>query len=192
MAREKIHCFRCGDCPDCFIYREAVPKKVPGAILQPGGRYCQGGKKTRVFKRRDPKVYQPSWCPKLKSPSEYRVYAYKDPDTWFFHYMKKSQGLRDLPRGSEFAVRASGYIDMSTRNFWEEVRFKSASSILGISVYSGEVIEIDDGLRPYFFHVKNGEVEILTYFQYEKARENKYVERSNTSDSPTDSNEEGG
>lgn len=53
MAREKILRFCCRDCPDCFTYEESVPKKVPGAFLKFGGRYCRGGKKTREFKRRD-------------------------------------------------------------------------------------------------------------------------------------------
>lgn len=192
MAREKIHRFRCGDCPDCFIYREAVPKKVPGAILQSGGRYCQGGKKTRVFKRRDPKVYPPSWCPKLKRPAEFRIYAYKDSDTWFRHFILQTNGLTDLPNGPEYAVRVEGNTNLSARNVWEDAKHKSISDILDLSVQNGEVIEIDDGLRPYFFHVKDGEVKVLTCFQRRKARENKYVERSNTSDSPTDSNEGGG
>lgn len=192
MAREKIYRFCCSECPDCFIFSEAIPKKVPGAILKFGGRYCQGGKKTRAFKRCDPKVYPPSWCPKLKKPAEYRVYAYKDPDTRLLHHILQANGLNDLPRGSEFAVRIEGNTDLTARNIWEEAKYKSLSKILGISAYDREVIEIDDGLRPYFFYVKNSEVKILVGFQGDKARENKYVERSNTSNKPTDSNEGGG
>ena len=58
MAREKIPRFYCRDCPYCFTYGESVPKKVPGAFLKFGGRYCRGGKKTREFNYRDPKVYR--------------------------------------------------------------------------------------------------------------------------------------
>ena len=179
MAREKISRFCCRDCPDCFTYGESVPKKVPGAFLKFGMRYCRGGKKTREFKRRDPKVYPPSWCPKLKSPAEYRVYAYKDTDAWYIHHMMRLHGLSDKPRGNEFAVRVEGFTTLSARDFWEEVEFKYASEILGIPVHGDEVIEIDDGLRPCFFHVvKDWDVEVLTYFQRDEARENQYEERT--------------
>lgn len=143
-----------------------------------GERYCRGGKKTREFKRRDPKVYPPSWCPKLKSPAEYRIYTYKDADAWYLHRLLRAQGLLHTPRGDEFAVRADGHTALSARDFWKEVKFKSASAVLGVPIYNDEVIEIDDGLRPCFFHVEDGEVKVLSYFQSDKARKNQYVERS--------------
>lgn len=178
MAREKIYRFPCSECPDCFTYREAVPKKVPGAFLQFGERYCRGGKRIRGFKPRDPKVYPPSWCPKLKNPAEYRIYTYKDADTWYLHYLLKTQGLLDTPCGHEFAVRVDGHTALTARDFWNGVEFKSASEVLGTPVHDGEVVEIDDGLRPRCFHVEDGEVKVLSYFQCDKARGNQYVERT--------------
>lgn len=178
MAREKIGRFKCSECPDCFTYGETVPQKIPGAFLKFGGKYCRGGKRTREFKRRDPKVYPPSWCPKLKNPAEYRVYAYKDTNTWYLHHLLQAQGLLDVPCGHEFAIRVEGHTTLSARDFWEEVEFKPASEALGIPVHSNEVIEIDDGLRPRFFHVKDWEVKVLSYFQCDVARRNKYVERT--------------
>ena len=174
MAREKIRRFCCRDCPDCFTYGETVPQKVPGAFLKFGGRYCRGGKKTREFKPRDPKVYPPSWCPKLKSPAEYRVYAYKDTDAWYKHVLLRSIGLLNRPYGFEFAVRTEGHTTLSASGFWAEVRYKSAAEVLGVSVHSDEVIEIDDGLRPSFFLVENGKVIVLTSFQRDKALMNKF------------------
>lgn len=178
MAREKIHRFQCSDCSDCFTYGETIPKKVPGAFLKFGGRYCCGGKRTREFKRRDPKVYPPSWCPKLKNPAEYRVYAYKDADTWYLHHMLRAQGLLDTPSGYEFAVRVDGHTALSAYDFWKEVEFKSASEVLGVPIHNNEVIEIDDGLKTRFFYVEDGEVKVLSYFQSDKARKNQYVERT--------------
>lgn len=178
MARKKIRRFCCRDCPDCFTYGESVPKKVRGALLKSGGRYCRGGNKTREFKRSDPKVYPPSWCPKLKSPAEFRVYAYKDTDAWYIHHKMRLQGLLGTPCGFEFAVRAKGHTALSAHSFWAEVKHKSASEVLGVTVHSGEVIEIDDGLRPCFFHAEDGEVKVLTYFQRDKALANKYEEQA--------------
>ena len=179
MAREKIRRFCCRDCPDCFTYEESAPKEIPGAFFKSGGRYCRGGKKTREFKRREPKVYPPSWCPKLKSPAEYRVYAYKDTDAWYKHDLLRSMGLLDRPRGPEFAVRTEGHTTLSARDFWKEVEYKYASEVLGVPVHGDEVIEIDDGLRPCFFHVvKDWDVQVLNSFQRDKARENQYAERT--------------
>lgn len=178
MAREKIPRFRCSECSDCFTYVESVSKKVPGAFLKPGRRYCRGGKKVKEFKRCDPKVYPPSWCPKLKNPAEYRIYAYKDTESWSLHHLLRTQGLGDAPCGYEFAVREGGHTTLSAHDFWKEVEFKSASEVLGIPVYSTEVIEIDDGLRPRFFHVDDGKVKVLSFSQSDKARGNQYVERA--------------
>lgn len=178
MAREKLRRFKCGDCPDCFIYGEMIPKKVPGAFLKFGGRYCRGGKKIREFKRSDPKVYPPSWCPRRKCPAEYRVYAYKDADAWYLHRLLRAQGLLNTPSGHEFAVRTEGHTALSACDFWKEVKFKSASEILGVSIHNDEVIEIDDGLQSHFFHVEDGEVRVLFHFRCGKARENQYVEQA--------------
>lgn len=179
MARKKICRFCCRDCPDCFTYGESVPKRVPGAFLKFGGRYCRGGKKTREFKCRDPKVYPPSWCPKLKNPAEYRIYAYKNTDASYIHHMMRLHGLSDKPCGPEFAVRTEGYTTLSARDFWKEVEFKFASEVLGVPVHCDEVIESDDGLRPIFFHVvTNLDVKVLTDFQRDKARENQYKEQA--------------
>lgn len=93
--------------------------------------------------------------------------------------MARLQGLSDKPRGPEFAVRTEGHTPLSASDFWKEVESKYASEVLGVPVYGDEVIEIDDGLRSRFFHVtENKDVEVLTYFQHEKARENRYVERT--------------
>lgn len=178
MAREEIYRFRCSDCPNCFTYRESIPKKISGAFLEFGKRYCQGGKKTRGFKPRDPKIYPPSWCPKLKCPVEYRIYAYKDVNAWYLHRLLQAKGLLNTPNGHEFAVRSDGHTALSARNFWKEVKFKSASEVLGVPIYDDEVIEIDDGLRPCFFHMEDGTVKVLLRFQSDKARENQYVEQT--------------
>lgn len=178
MAREKICRFRCSDCADCFIYEETDLKKVSGAVLKFGERYCRGGQRIRKFKRGDPKVYPPSWCPKLISPAQYRVYAYQNADAWYLHRLLRAQGLLNTPRGHEFAVRTDGQTTLSARDFWKEVEFKSASEVLGIPIHDDEVIEIDDGLRPCFFHVEDGAVKVLFCFQSDKARKNQYVERT--------------
>jgi hypothetical protein len=126
----------------------------------------------------NPVIYPPSWCPKLKCPVEYRIYAYKDVNAWYLHRLLQAKGLLNTPNGHEFAVRSDGHTALSARNFWKEVKFKSASEVLGVPIYDDEVIEIDDGLRPCFFHMEDGTVKVLLRFQSDKARENQYVEQT--------------
>ena len=50
---------------------------------------------------------------------------------------------------------------------------KLVDDILGFPVSNNEVIEIDDGLKPYFFVVHEYGVELLAYFDWDCARKNK-------------------
>lgn len=64
-------------------------------------------------------------------------------------------------------------------NICAEKMNAAASEVLGVPVHGDEVIEIDDGLRPRFFHVvEDWDVKVLTHFQRDKARENHYEERT--------------
>ena len=57
--------------------------------------------------------------------------------------------------------------------------------ILGFNVWTNEVIEIDDGLIPYYFYVCEHGVEVLAYFDRDKALKNKLV-RPDLDESGTD------
>ena len=85
MAKNLIYKPRCSSCPYYGVHRELAAKTVKGVFLPSGCRYCSGGKKIRVFKRSDPKVYIPSWCPRHKSPAEIRVYCLKDINAWYLN-----------------------------------------------------------------------------------------------------------
>lgn len=174
MPTKKITRFRCAECPFRFTYREAVPKKVPGAFLKSGGVYCKGGKKVRGFKKKDPKVYPPSWCPRQKSPVEYSIYTYKDSNAWLLYHLLQADGAAYSPCGFEFALRTEGQIDFSAGAFQDEIERRSPSDVLGVPECCGEVIEIDDGLKPYFFHVTEMCVKPLYSFNKDAARENQY------------------
>ena len=72
------------------IHSEPVPRKVNGAFLQMGSRYCTRGEKIRVFKRSAPKVYVPSWCPRRKEPD--RIYVMNK----FFDWKRRLCGASNL------------------------------------------------------------------------------------------------
>ena len=45
---------------------ESLPIKKKGVTMHLGECFCVAGKRARKFKRSDPKIYVPDWCPKRK------------------------------------------------------------------------------------------------------------------------------
>lgn len=78
------------------------------------------------------------------------------------------------PSGFEYAPRVKGTIDMEPAAFQKALKAQSLSKIIGITVHADDVIEIDDGLRPCFFHIIDKKVEVLLRFNKEAALKNLY------------------
>ena len=185
MAKPLIHKPRCSNCEYYGVHSESAPKKVAGAFLRVGCRYCSGGKRVRVFKPSDPKVYIPSWCPRHKAPAEMRVYCYKDTDAWYINFLFKQDGTPRSPSGYEYAVRHECRTELTAKGFYELSEQQMISDILGFNVRINEVIEIDDGLKPYYFFIHEYGIEVLTYFDRDRARKNK-LDRPDLEDPDTD------
>lgn len=75
----------CSDCPHNLQYMESLPIKKKGVTMHLGECFCVAGKRARKFKRSDPKTYVPSWCPRLKTPCELRIYGFKNQREWRMH-----------------------------------------------------------------------------------------------------------
>lgn len=185
MAKNLIYKPRCSSCPYYGVHRELAAKTVKGVFLPSGCRYCSGGKKIRVFKRSDPKVYIPSWCPRHKSPAEIRVYCLKDINAWYLNSLFERDNHRCSPSGYEYAVRHECVTELTAKSFYESTQQNLIHDILGFDVQTNEVIEIDDGLRPYFFCVREFGVEIVAYFDRDMARKNK-LDRPDLEEPDTD------
>ena len=63
--------------------------------------------------------------------------------------------------------------ELTAKGFYELTEQKLISDILGFPVRTNEVIEIDDGLKPYWFFVHEYGIELLAYFARDSARKNK-------------------
>lgn len=74
MGVKGIQRFRCSRCPHRLTYLKGEPRQEGYIVLQFGQQYCTAGKKYRMFKKKDPKIYPPNWCPKLKKPCEFPIY----------------------------------------------------------------------------------------------------------------------
>lgn len=70
-------------------------------------------------------------------------------------------------------MRYEGSVAMTARDFFEQAQAQPIADILGFQVKIGEVIEIDDGLVPYYFHVCEYGIDVFTYFDRDRARKNK-------------------
>ena len=171
MAANPIQKPRCSTCTHRFTYLESISRREGGVNLQFGREYCKGGKKYRAFKKTDPKTYPPDWCPKRKSPCEFRIYTFKDTDAWYLHYMVNKDAI---PSGYQCAVRLSGTVELSPASFYSMLENKTASELLGVEVKSGEIVEIDDGLKPCCFYMKFGDSKYLPQWDVARARENQY------------------
>ena len=172
--REALRKPVCSSCPHNLHYSDAVPKRAMGVMLHMGERFCTGGKKPRRFKRVDPKVFVPSWCPKRKTPCELRVYTFKNVSEWWLHIMlERDLGCCLTPDGVRYALVWESTTELSPRAFWDRLESESYQDILDVSLEPYSVVEIDDGLKPAFFYYVDGGFTLLYSFNTEAARKNK-------------------
>lgn len=171
MKQIKVLRPRCLDCDFRIMMFDGNAKCAEGMEQALGKQFCSYGKKHREFRKSDPKVYPPSWCPRLKKPSVFRVYDFKDTESWLMHRMLKNDSV---PPSYRCAVRTIGTTNLTPRDFYREALKTDVSTVLGIEVHSGEIIEIDDGMVPYCFYYSHRTIEVLAHWFPEKARSNIY------------------
>jgi len=56
----------CIGCLHKITHESPIPMKKMGVMMHMGEKFCIGGKRARRFKRSDPKLYAPDWCPSSK------------------------------------------------------------------------------------------------------------------------------
>lgn len=153
MLEVKVRQPKCTFCPYYHRHAEAYGKKLKGVYLRPTSRYCTGGKRPKVFKTRDPKERIPAWCPRRLSPCIVRVYHYKNPETVFLQNLLHPSGSVPIISATNYAVCYETRVDITAAEFQKEISILNLSERLGFSLHHDEVLELDDGLHPYFFHL---------------------------------------
>ena len=131
--------------------------KTSGTLLSET-RYCmKAGRKGKRFRSKDPKSRPPAWCPRRITPPVCRIYGFKDE---FSAAMDDDERLRFdpqkreryLPSTHRYRLRCQGP-GMSAGQFYSAVQEDLVETVLPEAhVKPGELIEIDDGLRPYYFY----------------------------------------
>lgn len=163
----------CVECKSYLHYMENMPIKQKGVTMHFGERFCLGEKRARRFKRNDPKIYVPQWCPKRKTPCELRIYGFKNIDEWMMHdSLCYHTGKDILPEGRRYAVFYDLHTDLTPREFARCCNEKSDAETLHAAIHRYYVVEIDDGIKPTFFYKTGNGYQLLSRFDAEIAKKN--------------------
>lgn len=181
MSRENIPAPVCMNCECYLCYQEHMPKKQNGVTMHLGERFCLGSKRARRFRRSDPKLHVPSWCPKRKSPCVLRVYGFKNRDEAAMHScLCFALGKAVSPEARRYAVEYELTTSLTPKDFWEECCYSiNDAELVGAEVSQYGIVEIDDGIMPVCFYKVDGEYQVLRFFDTGKARANE-LEREDT------------
>lgn len=150
MSKINIKKTRCGDC-DALLQHTGQPQKIQGVVMHPGFRYCTGFHRPRCFRNSDPKIHVPSWCPKRLQPAALRIYSFKS-DIARYLYNEVGGIL-----ASRYILRYAGTTTQSAN----EILAKGVPE--GQHLSEGEVLELDDGIRPIFFYRKNKRLHVTAF-----------------------------
>lgn len=176
MYEEKVRKFKCYYCSDCKLYAGSETKIVHGRRMKPNTKYCTGGKKVIIFRSDDPKVNVPKWCPKRRVPPTLRIYHFRSPEIEAGESMLAANGISFFPYPSRYAVRYEGESPYTAMDFARQIKKRPLAELLSMQLLPYEILEIDDGIRPYCFLVERlGHVRCIR-FKSDIARESKYEE----------------
>lgn len=151
----------CAECPNFLWFREKAPRKEHGVTLRPGGRYCLGGKRPRLFRPSDPKVYPAKWCPRKIYPYIFRVYS----ENIFMDICAKGKKRRvsngEIKYPTAYTLKFEGTSKWSGSDVLEILRQRreqdrlkglpDVEEILERRFFEGDILEFDDGLKPMFY-----------------------------------------
>lgn len=167
----------CVGCPHDLYYGDAVPKKQYGVMMHCGEHFCTGGKRARRFKRSDPKIAVPQWCPKRKSPCEVRIYALKSGQDWqMFLFLSSDPNDPLCISEYRYALASSTKIDLTPQEFWNSCQNEPSTELLAADIPLYSVVEIDDGLAPAFFYKTMDGFRMVSRFNTERALANRMEE----------------
>ena len=117
-----------------------------------GSRFCEGGKKPRRFKPSDPKYKAPEWCPKRNVPPIVRVYDFKDDDAKYLDLVFNESANPQLVSEHHYMVVFETRGFANAKDFYERANSEPISELIDFEIRSRNIVEIDDGFRPYYFY----------------------------------------
>lgn len=160
----------CVRCSNHHTYGDTIPMRGGGVTLHLGDYYCVVGKKYRKLKKRAARAGVPTDCPKLKTPPLLRIYCFKDSAAEFYEKLFSSSRP---PSAHAYAMRFQGASPLSAWMLRDAL--EQGENPLEPLLSMDEVLEIDDGFCPYFFH-KTADGLLLCLFDREAALKNKLTQ----------------
>lgn len=172
MAKEK-YTFPEPPCPGCQHHQ------LVGCT-----RYCNGlpkKRRPRRFRKSDPKLKVPRWCPQRISPPVCRIYGYVNEDAAITDWLlnreaaaawggKEQDAYRSVSE-RHYKLRLELPLGLTAKQFYDAMEYEANNCVSTCAVSDirsqaeyGEVIEIDDGLKPYYFYYTTARVIPLAYF----------------------------
>ncbi len=148
MKDMKFHTPNCQECSNC---------KRTG-FLDSTTYYCTAGKKTRRLPKAGIKRKVAEWCPRLISPPRCRIFGFisEEESTLDFMVHHDDGGIINglgFPTASRYKVRCTYPLGMTAKQFAAALEEEPLYDIFpDADLSAGEVIEIDDGLKAYYFY----------------------------------------
>lgn len=154
----------CGECP--YLQR------VGSTFCET--RYCTGfkRKKPKRFGRSDPMFKAPRWCPRCITPPICRIHGFKDERSAYMDLLWRTEyhagRVKTIsPSSLHYAPRTEIQLGMTAKQFFDASQEGPLSDVLPEEVDDGEIIEIDNGLQPYYFYKLDYATVIpLPYFRF--------------------------
>lgn len=149
-------------------------------------RYCNGfpkKRKSKRFRSSDPKYKPPKWCPRRISPPVCRIYGFVNSEAAVTDWLLNRESAA-AESGNEqsayysvsphrYKLRLELPLGLTAKQFYEAMQSDASTCItskISSHVEYGEVIEIDDGLKPYYFYYTTFRVIPLFYFDRAKVQ----------------------
>ena len=162
----------CHDCPNHLLFSGSDPIKKMGVTMHFGVRFCTYGKRARRFRKSDPKVRVPVWCPRRLKQRRLRIYGFRDPASWMLHERVCRDLGKDIsPEGRHYAVEHEKDTELTAKEFLERsVNETDAELLGGIMLMRYQVLEFDDGLKPVFLYKTESGYRYEPYFPVKAAK----------------------
>ncbi len=141
-------------CLGCEFYKTfqgVIQSQHRNIRVNLGDVYCDHKKKAKKFKRGE-KRFAPDWCPKRHNPPIIKVYELTEMGLFFA--LKQGLNAPKVINRCEYELRYTGKIQKSAWKISQELESGAKpSDAFEVPVTVREVVEIDDGIKPYYFYI---------------------------------------
>ncbi len=167
MKQTMFHNPNCMECPSC--------KRV--GYLDAATFYCTAVKKAKRLPKAGIKRKVADWCPKRISPPRCRIFGFVDEEQENLDFLMNRDSGNIIngfafPLPYRYTVRCSYPLEMTAKQFCSALEEKPVWEVFsGAELSYGEVIEIDDGFKPYYFYFSyEGKIVPVSLFDVERTK----------------------